>query len=111
MEDCIFCKIINHELPAKFRYEDNDFVAFDDIRPSAVVDILLVPKNHIVSVAELDENDRELAGKLLLTAKKVASEAGLESFRLVFNSGSDAGQEVNHLHGHILGGERLGKIA
>lgn len=111
MEECIFCKIIKHELPAEIRYEDNDFIAFDDINPSAKVDILLVPKNHIVSVAELKEEDKELAGKLLLTAKKVASEAGLDSFRLVFNSGADAGQEVSHLHGHILGGERLGKIA
>jgi len=109
MTDCIFCKIIKKEIPAQIRYEDEDLIAFDDINPQAPVHILLLPKKHISSLVEL--NDQILAGKLLLVAKKVAKEAGLDNFRVVTNSGEEAGQTVSHLHFHILGGKRLGHIA
>ena len=111
MNDCLFCKIINKEIPAKIRFEDNDFIAFDDIKPKAKTHILLLPKKHLHSVAALEESDAELMGKMILTAKKIAQESGLDSFRLVFNSGRDAGQEVDHIHLHVLGGNKLGDIA
>ena len=108
---CLFCKIINKEIPSSIQYEDDDFVAFNDINPKAKAHILLVPKRHIHSVAALKDSDEELIGTMVMAAKKVASDAGLESYRLVFNSGRDAGQEVDHLHLHILGGNKLGPIA
>jgi len=111
MTDCIFCKIAEKQIPATIRYEDDDFVAFDDIKPKAKTHILLIPKRHIHSVAALEESDEALMGKMIMTAKKVAIEAGLDSFRLVFNSGNDAGAEVDHIHLHILGGNKLGDIA
>lgn len=110
--NCIFCQIANHKIPAKIKYEDEDFVAFDDIHPKAKVHILLIPKRHIHSVDALTDQDEELIGKMILTAKKVAEEAGIgHNFRLVTNSGPDAGQAVDHLHFHILGGNKLGDIA
>jgi len=109
MPDCLFCKIIKKEIPATLRYEDDEFIAFDDINPKAKTHILLLPKKHIPSLFEL--NNESLASKMLLKSKEIASEAGLSSFRLVINSGSDSGQEVKHLHLHILGGNKLGNIA
>lgn len=112
MNDCLFCKIINKEIPAAIRYEDDRFMAFDDINPKAKVHILLIPKKHISSIAALDESDSSLIGQMVLLAKKIAEDSGIaEGFRLVFNSGADSGQEVDHLHMHILGGNRLGPIA
>lgn len=108
---CLFCKIASKEIPSKIRFEDDDFIAFDDINPKAKTHILLVPKRHIHSVAAIEDSDQDLIGKMILTAKKVADDAGLNSFRLVFNSGRDAGQEVDHIHLHILGGNKLGDIA
>ena len=108
---CLFCKIVSKEIPSKIRFEDKDFVAFDDIKPKAKIHILLVPKRHIHSVAALEDSDQDLIGKMIMTAKKVACDAKLDSFRLVFNSGRDAGQEVDHIHLHILGGNKLGDIA
>lgn len=110
-ETCLFCQIINKEIPAKVRYEDDDFLAFDDIDPKAKVHILLISKKHINSIADLSDDDKEMIGELIMTAKKVAKEANLDSFRLVFNSGRDAGQAVDHIHAHILGGNPLGPIA
>lgn len=109
--DCLFCKIGEHKIPSKTRFEDEEFFAFDDINPKAKVHILIIPKKHIASVATLDDSDVEMVGKLIMVAKKIAKEANLESYRLVFNSGLDAGQEVNHIHLHILGGNKLGSIA
>ena len=109
--DCLFCRIINKEIPAKIRYEDEAFFAFDDINPKAPTHILIIPKKHIGSMASLEEKDREMMGDLIMTVKKIAKEAGLNSYRLVFNSGPDSGQEVDHIHCHLLGGAKLGKIA
>lgn len=112
MEECIFCKIAKGEIPANIRYEDEEFIAFDDINPRAKVHILIIPKHHIHSVAALDEVDASMMGKMIIAAKKIADELRIsEGFRLVLNSGKDAGQEVDHLHMHILGGNKLGHIA
>lgn len=108
---CIFCKIIKKELPSNIIFENEDFIAFNDISPKANTHILLVPKRHIASIIELPESDAEMMGKMIITAKKIATNAGLSSYRLVFNSGPDAGQEVPHLHLHLLGGNELGSIA
>lgn len=110
--DCLFCKIIEHKIPAGTRFENDDFIAFDDINPKAATHILLLPKRHIHSVASLEDSDADLIAKMIFRARDIAKEAGIgESFRLVFNSGRDAGQEVDHIHLHILGGNKLGHIA
>lgn len=111
MDTCLFCKIIEKEISSKIRFENDEFIAFDDINPKAKTHILLVPKRHIQSVVTLEESDYEMIGKLVLTAQAVAKTAGLQSYRLVFNSGSEAGQAVDHIHLHILGGNKLGNIA
>lgn len=110
MSDCIFCKIVNHEIPSAVVYEDNDLIAFNDIHPLAKVHILLVPKKHIATTADLTEEDAALVGKVYLVAKKIAEEKGLaeNGYRIVNNCKSDGGQEVFHIHFHLLGGEKLG---
>ena len=103
MSDCIFCKIINKQLPSEIVYEDDEFVAFKDIKPKAPVHVLVVAKEHIESVNKLA--DEALAGRWILTAKKVAQDLGIgEAYRLKVYVGEKAGQTVWHLHLHILGG-------
>lgn len=109
--DCLFCKIVNKEIPAKIRYEDDIFLAFDDIHPKAKTHILLIPKRHITSVSDLKDSDQELMGEIMIRARDIAKNTGLSSFRLVINSGEEAGQEVKHIHAHLLGGNKLGDIA
>jgi len=111
--DCAFCRIIKEFEPGRFRYQDEDVVAFDDINPKARIHILIVPKEHVHSVADLPENGGEIAGKLIMAAKNLADELniGRSGFRLVFNSGKDSGAEVDHIHLHLLGGEKLGQMA
>lgn len=105
MPECIFCKIINKQLPSKLIYEDEEFVAFDDINPKAPVHVLVVPKKHIESINGLTEADEGLAGRLLLTAKKVAGKLGIvAAYKLKIYVGAGAGQTVWHLHVHMLGG-------
>jgi histidine triad (HIT) family protein len=112
MTNCIFCKIIENKIPTKIRFENDDFIAFDDIKPQAATHILLLPKRHIHSVAALEDVDADLIAKMILKARDITKEAGIsQGFRLVFNSGRDAGQEVDHIHLHILGGNKLGHIA
>lgn len=112
MDDCLFCKITRKEIPAKIRFENENFIAFDDINPKAPIHILLIPKKHLHSVAALEDSDQDLIGKMILTAKKIAEENEISNgFRLVFNSGPDSGQEVDHIHLHILGGKKLGDLA
>lgn len=102
----LFTKIINREIPAEIIYEDTHVVAFKDIQPQAPVHVLIVPRQEVVSIAELpEEGDHR---HLLNTAKKVAEQLGLSSYRLVINTGPDAGQTVFHLHMHLLGGDQLG---
>ena len=100
-DDCIFCKIINGDFGNEFIYENEYAVAFNDINPKASVHILVVPKIHIASLNELD--DKKLMGELLAAVKATAQKAGLKSYKTLINTGRDAGQEVFHLHFHILG--------
>ncbi|MDO8551770.1 MAG: histidine triad nucleotide-binding protein [bacterium] len=106
MENCVFCRIINGEIPTEFVYKDEELVAFRDINPKAPVHILIVPRKHIPSINELEDGDRELLGNLLLTAKKIAQEQGVDKsgYRLSVNVGEGGGQDVFHLHMHLKGG-------
>jgi len=110
MTDCLFCRLINKEIPSKLVYEDEKVLAFEDIKPQAPAHILIIPKKHLASLKEADESDQNLLGYLLLTARKIAQDKGLadSGFRLVINSGPDSGQEVYHLHVHLLAGRRFG---
>lgn len=107
--NCIFCKIINKELPADIIYEDEEIIVFKDIKPVAPIHFLIIPKKHIISVNNLEIKDKEVVGQLFLIAKKIAKEQGISKtgYRLIFNVGPDAGQEVDHLHLHLLGKKRL----
>ena len=104
MADCIFCKIGNGDFNTEFLYEDNDFVAFNDIEPQAPTHILVITKNHIESVSKSKNSEEELVGKLLIVAKKVCEKLNISDYRLVINNGAGAGQEVMHIHLHILSG-------
>lgn len=109
MDDCIFCKIIKGEIPSNKVYEDNDIIAFKDINPIAPVHILVVPKKHISSLNEIEENDELLIGKIFTTIKKIAKENNLENgYRVINNCGKDGRQEVMHIHFHLIGGKKLG---
>jgi histidine triad (HIT) family protein len=107
--DCIFCKIIAGEIPSKKVYEDEQCYAFYDIEPAAPTHVLVIPKKHITSLAQLDEADAPLAGDLLLAIKKIAAQLGLDKdgYRVVNNIGEQGGQTVFHLHFHLLGGREL----
>lgn len=110
MKDCIFCKIINKEIPSSIVYEDDEILAFRDINPVAPVHILVIPKKHIDSAICLKEEDKELVGKIYMVINKIAKQEGIDEkgFRIVVNCGEDGGQEVKHLHFHIIGGKKLG---
>ena len=108
VQDTIFGKIIRREIPADIVYEDELALAFKDVNPQAPVHILIIPKKPIPKLADAQDQDGELLGHLLLTARKVAQEAGLgNGYRLVINNGNDGGQTVYHLHLHILGGRQM----
>lgn len=107
MTDCLFCRILKKEIPSKPAYEDESLYAFHDINPQAPTHVLIIPKKHIAGVAELGSDDEGLAGRLLIRAREIAGSLGLKSYRLVFNSGAEAGQSVFHLHLHLLGGRRM----
>ncbi len=107
--DCLFCKIVSKEINASIVYEDDDFLAFRDINPVAPSHILIIPKRHIETVNELEETDALLMGRMLVIAKKIAAEEGLsDGYRLVLNCGKDGGQEVFHIHLHLIGGRKMG---
>lgn len=106
---CIFCRIAAGEVPAQVVHGDEQAVAFRDINPQAPVHVLVIPREHIPSLAEVGEEHAGLLGHLLLLASRVAREEGLSGgYRLVVNSGRDGGQTVDHLHLHLLGGRGLG---
>ena len=102
MQDCIFCKIANREEVAEIIYEDDDFIVFPDIRPKATLHLLVIPKKHIPTLQEAGEHDMELMGKLLLTAQKVGRLKQLKGYKLQMNVGREGGQEVDHIHLHLL---------
>ena len=106
MGNCIFCKIINKEINAEFKYDDDNVVAFSDINPQAPVHILIVPKEHIENLNEASEYIIE---RCIVAAKKISDELGIsrEGYRVVINCNSSGGQEVNHLHVHLLGGRQM----
>lgn len=112
MSDCVFCKIVAGQIPSIKVYEDADVLAFKDISPQAPVHVLVIPKRHIRSVAELGESDAALLGRIFQGVQKVAAETGISSsgYRVVSNSGPDSGQVVFHLHFHVLGGAVLRKM-
>ena len=101
MEDCIFCKIVNGDFNTEFVYENEYAVVFKDINPKAPVHLLVVPKVHVASLNELE--DKNLMGELLLAVKETTKKIGLKSYKTLINTGKEAGQEVFHLHVHILG--------
>jgi histidine triad (HIT) family protein len=117
LENCIFCKIAAGEIPAKRVHEDDDLIVFHDINPAAPVHLLIVPREHIPSLADCDERHSALLGKMMLLAPKLAQQhgCGLEvgasgklagGFKTLFNTGPNGGQEVYHLHLHVFGGPR-----
>ncbi len=109
MTDCVFCKILNKELPSEIVYEDDDVLAFRDLKPAAPVHVLIIPKRHVASLADLTEEDEKIMGHAMLVASKLARNLGIgEGFRVVMNCGKDAGQSVFHIHVHLLGGRSLG---
>ncbi len=105
--DCLFCKIIAGEIPSTKVYEDDTIFAFRDINPQAPTHILIVPKKHIACAAELTEADGATVGHIFAVAAQLAKAEGLTSYRVVTNSGEDAGQTVKHLHFHLMGGRKL----
>ena len=110
--DCIFCRIISGEIQSDILYQDEQAVAFRDVNPKAPVHLLVVPRKHIESVAELTEDETPISGHLVAVANRLAREAGIseKGYRLVVNCGPDGGQLVPHLHLHLLGGRQMGKL-
>ena len=108
MEDCLFCKIIKGEIPSNKVYEDNEILAFKDINPIAPVHILVIPKKHIACAKDIKIEDEALIGRMFTVINKIADELKLENgYRIINNCGTDGGQEVMHLHLHLLGGKKL----
>lgn len=109
-QDCIFCKIVAGEIPAKIVYQDENVTAFHDINPATPVHVLIVPNRHFESLGDLNEADAEAVGQILTAAHKVAGAAGVagSGYRLSFNMGRDGNLVVYHLHAHLMGGRRLG---
>lgn len=105
MSDCIFCKIAAGQIPSRKVYEDDELLAFHDINPAAPVHFMIIPKAHVDSLSECTDAHRDILGKILLLAPKLAMEQGLSTgFRTSINTGKGGGQEVFHLHVHVLGG-------
>lgn len=109
MEDCIFCKIINKKIHASIIYEDEKIIAFDDIKPQAPVHVLLIPKEHYASLNDVPDGDESILAHLLLKARQIAYDKGIgeDGYRLVLNTGGNSGQEIFHIHLHLLGGRRM----
>ncbi|MDF1643652.1 MAG: histidine triad nucleotide-binding protein [Pseudomonadales bacterium] len=107
---CIFCKIVAGEIPAQILYQDDDVLCFRDVAPQAPTHMLVIPKKHISSIAELESSDINLAGKILVTATQMAKEQGISEsgYRVAMNCGEEGGQTVDHIHMHILGGRQMG---
>ncbi|MFC1700978.1 histidine triad nucleotide-binding protein [Patescibacteria group bacterium] len=103
---CIFCQIVNHEQSADIVYEDKEFIVIKDINPKAKIHLLIVPKDHIESVNELEDSHRDLIAKMILMAKEMAKQSNINKtgYKLVFNVGRGGGQIVDHIHLHLLGG-------
>jgi histidine triad (HIT) family protein len=109
MADCLFCKIINHEIPASIVYEDERILAFNDINPQAPTHVLVVPKAHIATLNDVSPQDDQIVGELVRRAAAIAKTRGISAggFRTVFNTNREAGQTVFHIHLHLLGGRAM----
>jgi histidine triad (HIT) family protein len=109
MADCLFCKVINREIPATIVYEDDRVLAFNDINPQASTHVLVVPKRHVATLNDLTSDDDAMVGELVRRAAAIANERGISAggFRTIFNTNRDAGQTVRHIHLHLLGGRSL----
>ncbi len=105
--NCLFCKIASGQIPCQKVYEDDELLAFKDIRPAAPVHLLIIPKTHIVNLTEVNASHEALLGRMLALAPRLARENGADNgFRVMINTGPDGGQEVYHLHLHVMGGSR-----
>ena len=109
MEDCLFCKIVDKTIPAELIFEDEKIVAFNDINPQAPVHVLIIPKEHFASLNDIPEEKKELLSHILLRARRIAQNIGIKEkgYRIVLNTGKESGQEVFHIHFHLLGGRRM----
>ncbi len=109
MENCIFCQIVNKQIPAKVVYEDEAILAFDDIRPKAPTHVLIIPKDHFASLNEVPEDKGDLLARLLMKARQIALDKGIaeSGYRIVLNTAGDSGQDVFHIHFHLLGGRKM----
>lgn len=110
MEDCIFCKIIKGEIPTEKVYEDDKVLAFKDINPAAPIHVLVIPKEHVQDILAINPENKEMISDIFLAINKIAEQLGIEKdgFRIINNCGKDAGQEVMHLHFHMLAGGKMG---
>lgn len=108
-EECLFCRIVAGEIPGDIVYQDEEFLAFRDINPQAPTHVLIIPRAHVSSLAELTDEQQELMGRLLFLARDVARTEGLteRGYRLIMNNGPEGGQVVPHLHLHLIGGRKL----
>lgn len=110
--DCLFCQIAQHKIPSEIVYEDEILVAFKDINPKAPVHLLIVPKKHIESIAALEKKDQNLMGEIIFQAKLLAEEFNIaeDGYKLVLNCRKHGGQLIDHIHLHLLGGEKIESI-
>ncbi len=106
--DCLFCKIANKEIPSELIYEDERVIAFKDLNPQAPLHYLIIPKTHIKSADDINEENKDLIGHVIYVASKIAKEKGLDKgYRIVNNCGEDGGQTVDHIHFHLLGKRKM----
>ena len=112
MSDCLFCKIAGGEIPVEFIYESEDVVAFNDIDPKAPVHVLIVPRRHYPTTIDMSEEAPELFGELFRASSAVARKTGVDKsgFRMILNTNADGGQEIFHVHMHLMGGESIGPL-
>ena len=111
MEDCVFCKIVDGKIPSNKVFENDEILAFKDINPAAPIHILVIPKKHISSLIDIEPEDEMLIGKIYSVINKIAEQQGVKEkgYRVIVNCGEDGGQEVMHLHFHLLAGRKLGE--
>lgn len=109
MNDCIFCKIIDKKIDAQVVFENKEIIAFKDIHPLAPVHILIIPKKHIASINEVENEDAKLLGEMIITARDIAKQLEISEggYKLLFRTGKNGGQEVDHIHLHLIGGAAL----
>ena len=109
MSDCIFCKIVSGDIPAEKVFENDHVIGFRDLNPQAPTHVLVIPKKHISTINDLQEEDKALVGEMYLAAKQIAADEGLsdDGYRTVMNRNEQAGQTVFHIHLHLLGGRRM----